>query len=404
MSLSPEEDYERLTGAVAGESLPVAVVDLDAVDANVERLLGPVRAANKTLRIASKSVRCVELLRHIMALDAAVFRGVMSFKVDEAKHLVASGFDDVFVAYPSASLRDAETLASLAATNTVSIAVDDAEHLAVLGPAGAERGVEIPVVIDVDMSLRWLGDQVHLGVRRSPIADVDAVLALARRIRDTAGVRLYGVMGYEAQIAGMTDDSPFGRLLNLPKRGIKKLSRGPVERLRARIAEVLRADGFELAMFNGGGSGSVHWASAEDALTEVTAGSGFLDSHLFDYYRALDLVPAVFFAVQAVRRPAPGVVTCHGGGYVASGEAGRDRLPRPYLPAGLELFDLEGAGEVQTPLRLPAGMTVALGDPIFFRHAKAGELAEHFAQYVFVRGDRIVKRAPTYRGEGCVFL
>ncbi len=401
MSLSPAEDYRRLKAAVAGEALPVAVVDLDAVDANVARLVAPVRAANKHLRIASKSVRCVALLKHIMGLDD-VFRGVMGFKVDEAAHLVAAGFDDVFVAYPSMAERDAETLASLAPR--VSIAVDDAEHVARHGRAGAAAGVEIPLVIDVDMSLRWLGDRVHLGVRRSPIADVDAVRALAANIRDTPGVKLHGVMGYEAQIAGMTDASPYSRLLNLPKRGIKQLSRGPVARLRRDIAEALRADGHAITIFNGGGSGSVHWATAEDALTEVTAGSGFLDSHLFDYYRALELRPAVFFGVQAVRRPAPGIVTCHGGGYVASGEAGRDRLPRPYLPAGLELFDLEGAGEVQTPLSVPAGVEVALGDPIFFRHAKAGELAEHFAEYVFVRGDRIVERAPTYRGEGRTFL
>lgn len=401
MSLSPAADYQRLTKAVARESLPVAVVDLDAVEANVERLVAPVRAANKRLRIASKSVRCVALLRHIMGLDP-VFAGVMSFKVDEAAHLVAAGFDDVFVAYPSMTGRDAERLAELAPK--VSIAVDSTEHVAHHGRAGAARGVEIPLVIDVDMSLRWLGDRVHLGVRRSPVAEVDAVLTLARAIRDTAGVRLYGVMGYEAQIAGMTDASPYSRLLNLPKRGIKQLSRGPVARLRRAIAEALSADGHTIAVFNGGGSGSVHWATGEDALTEVTAGSGFLDSHLFDYYRALDLRPAVFFGVQAVRRPAPGIVTCHGGGYVASGEAGRDRLPRPYLPAGLALFDLEGAGEVQTPLRVPDGVEVRLGDPVFFRHAKAGELAEHFAEYLFVRGDRIVERAPTYRGEGCAFL
>src|SRR5207244_2558454 len=125
-----------------------------------------------------------------------------------------------------------------------------------------------------------------------------------------------------------------------------------------------------------GGTGSLAWSAKDPSLTEVTAGSGFLDSLLFDYYRDLSLAPAALFALQVVRRPSPGIVTCHGGGYVASGAPGPDRLPRPWLPAGLELLGLEGAGEVQTPLRLRAGAAPRLGDPVFFRHAKAGELAE----------------------------
>jgi D-serine deaminase-like pyridoxal phosphate-dependent protein len=70
----------------------------------------------------------------------------------------------------------------------------------------------------------------------------------------------------------------------------------------------------------------------------------------------------------------------------------------------MQLLPLEGAGEVQTPLRLPAGVELALGEPVFFRHAKAGELAEHFNEYLLVRGDRIEARIPTYRGLGRCFL
>ena len=144
--------------------------------------------------------------------------------------------------------------------------------------------------------------------------------------------------------------------------------------------------------------------AAEAPITEVAAGSGFLASHLFDRYRDITLEPAACFALQAVREPAAGFVTCLGGGLVASGAAGVDRLPVPYLPPGLRLTGAEGAGEVQTPLRVPEGVRVALGSPVFFRHAKAGELAEHFNEYLLVRGDRVVGRARTYRGEGKAFL
>jgi D-serine deaminase-like pyridoxal phosphate-dependent protein len=174
--------------------------------------------------------------------------------------------------------------------------------------------------------------------------------------------------------------------------------------VRAAVASALREAGLPPVLFNGGGTGSVAACAHEAALTEVTVGSGFVDSHLFDGYRGLGLEPAAYFALSVVRRPSSRLVTCHGGGYVASGAAGRSRLPIPALPPGLSLLSLEGAGEVQTPLELDRGVELALGDPVFFRHAKAGELAEHFPEYLLVRGDRIEGRAPTYRGLGQCFL
>jgi D-serine deaminase-like pyridoxal phosphate-dependent protein len=67
------------------------------------------------------------------------------------------------------------------------------------------------------------------------------------------------------------------------------------------------------------------------------------------------------------------------------------------------LLAAEGAGEVQTPVRVPAGLHLELGAPVIFRHAKAGELAERFDHYLLVRGDRVVERVPTYRGQGGCF-
>jgi D-serine deaminase-like pyridoxal phosphate-dependent protein len=96
--------------------------------------------------------------------------------------------------------------------------------------------------------------------------------------------------------------------------------------------------------------------------------------------------------------------TCLGGGYVASGSAGTEKLPRPYLPDGAALLPLEGAGEVQTPVRYRGPERLALGDPIFMRHSKAGELCEHFNTLLLVMAGRVVGEVPTYRGEGQVFL
>jgi D-serine deaminase-like pyridoxal phosphate-dependent protein len=98
------------------------------------------------------------------------------------------------------------------------------------------------------------------------------------------------------------------------------------------------------------------------------------------------------------------VATALGGGYLASGAAGPDRAPEPYLPAGLRLDPLEGAGEVQTPLIGAPARPLKLGDRVYMRHAKAGELCERFDSLYLVSGGEIVNQVPTYRGEGRCFL
>ena len=365
-------DYERLRRALDGEPLPAALVDLDALEANADRIAAQARRLGVSLRIASKSVRSPDLLKLLQQRTGA--RGLMTYSAAESAFLAGQGFEDLLLAYPT--LRDRE---SLEASGAIA-AVDCVEQVEALG--------RVPMVIDVDMSLRALG--LHLGVRRSPLRTADEVVALARRIPD-----FRGVVAYEAQVAGLPDFVPGSRARTLALKLLKARSRRDVARRRAEIARALEAAGLKPRLFNGGGTGSLAGSAPEPALTEVTAGSGFLASHLFDHLDGLPLRPALWFAVQATRRPAPGVVTCAGGGIVASGVAGPDRLPKPSLPEGLELLPMEGAGEVQTPVK---GFRGALGDPIFFRPAKAGEPAERFDSYLLVRGDAVVGRAKTYRG------
>ena len=400
----PEDDrWARYKHAIAGEPFPVALVDLDALEVNARRLFAPIRAAGKRARLASKSVRCPELLARIAALAGDLFVGYMTYTAAETAFLAGAGVRDLLLAYPTVNARDARLIAGANRSATAAIVVDTAAQLPVLAEAARAEGTRIPIVIDVDMSWRPLGG-MHLGVRRSPLRDPEAVVSLAREIADDPALRFHGVLGYEAQLAGLPDRLPFRAWQNPVKRAVKRGSQSAITAIRARVALALDRAGLAPAIVNGGGTGSVDWSSTDPALTEVTVGSGFLCSHLFDGYRGLELEPALAFALQVVRRPAPGLVTCHGGGWIASGAAGADRLPQPTWPLHCKLLPGEGAGEVQTPVVVPASVELALGDPIFFRPAKAGELAEHVTEYVLVRGDRIVGRAPTYRGLGQCFL
>ena len=399
-------DWAAMRSALAGERLPAAFVDLDALDRNVDRISAAFAGSGKTLRIASKSVRCVAVMRRILERGGEGYRGVMGFTAEEGTFLVEEGFDDVLVAYPTVQPAALDLLAGAAAKGaTVSIVVDSEAHLEALARAGRDAGVAMRAIVELDVSYRPLGDRIHIGSRRSPVRRPERVLALARAARGIEGVRVAGLMGYEGHIAGLTDDNPFQKALNPVVRVIKRLAIPAVADLRRRTLDLLRAEGVDLEVVNGGGTGSVATTAREAAVTEVTAGSGFLCPHLFDYYTNLDLEPAAFYALEVCRTSDAGFVTCAGGGYVASGPPGWDRAPLPWRPEGIRFVPAEGAGEVQTPLVLPEGAPpLELGDPVVLRHSKAGELAERFRTYLLLRDGRIVDRVPTYRGQDRCFL
>jgi D-serine deaminase-like pyridoxal phosphate-dependent protein len=188
----------------------------------------------------------------------------------------------------------------------------------------------------------------------------------------------------------------------LAVRGMQALSARELAGRRAAIVEAVTAVA-PLEFVNGGGTGSVERTAAEPAVTEVAAGSGLYSPTLFDGYRAFRARPAAFFALPVTRLPAPGVVTVAGGGWIASGPPGRDRVPTPTYPAGLSWLPSEGAGEVQTPLRGPGTAGLRLGDRVWFRHAKAGELCEHVDVLHTLSGEALTGAVRTYRGEGHAF-
>jgi D-serine deaminase-like pyridoxal phosphate-dependent protein len=393
--------WEDLKLAITGERLPCAVVDQGALDRNVEQVAALVRAHGKRIRIATKSIRSPALVERVVERGGDGFVGLMTYSAAETAWWAARGVRDLLLAYPTVQPRDLEHLVDCARRGaTAAVVVDCTEQVDALAARARADAVTLPIVIDIDMSYRPAS--LHIGVRRSPLRDVDEIVELAVRIAETKGLRFHGLMGYEAQIAGLGDRGVGWR--GPAFRFIKRRSGADVARSRAAVVDALRARGLVPEVFNGGGSGSLRSSLEEAALTEVTAGSAFLCSHLFDHYASIEFEPAAYFALQVVRRAAADIVTCHGGGWIASGAAGEDRLPIPVLPRGLTLLSMEGAGEVQTPVRVPTSVSLALGDPVFFRHAKAGELAEHVTEYLVVHDGRVVERAPTYRGLGLCWL
>jgi D-serine deaminase-like pyridoxal phosphate-dependent protein len=404
-----DADLDRLERATASLDPPFAVVDLEAFWANAADMER--RAAPLPIRLASKSVRCRALQERVLARPG--FQGTLAFTLPEALWLAGHGFEDLVVAYPTADRRALRELVQLTAERPetrVSIMVDSLAHLDLLDAAVGGRvdaaRAPVRVCLELDAGLWLLGGRVRVGVKRSPVHTPAQAAALARALVGR-GVRLVGLMAYEAHIAGLGDlpagQGPGPRLNALAVRLLQAASARELAARRAAAVAAVRAVA-PLELVNGGGTGSLESTAREAAVTEVSAGSGLYGPALFDTYRAFTPRPAALFALPLVRRPAPGVLTALGGGYLASGPADAARLPRPFLPAGLRLDRREGAGEVQTPLLGAPARTLAVGDRVWMRHAKAGELCEHFDRLFLVDGDRVVEEVPTYRGEGRCFL
>ncbi len=391
--------YDSYKQAFRDVSLPAAWVDLDFLDQNIRDILA--RAKSTPIRLASKSIRCRYILDYILKSNEQ-FRGIMCYHPREAAFLASHGMDDLLIAYPS-MCKDSLKAACHAAANgtTIYFMVDSAAHVQVIDQLAREAGIVAKLCLDLDMSVDFPG--LYFGVYRSPIRDAQAAVDLYRSIKPFKNTELCAVMGYEAQIAGVGDNVPGKFLENQVIKQLKARSIPILAQRRAETVAALKNEGANIALVNGGGTGSIESTIAEEAVTEVTVGSGFYSPHLFDYYSHFRHLPAAGFAIEVTRQARKHIYTGGSGGYIASGAVNDLKAPKPYLPAKIKTIKNEGFGEVQSPL-IYKGKDLMVGDPVFLRHCKAGELCERFNELHLIRDKKIIDNVPTYRGEQQCFV
>lgn len=383
-----------------GRPMPYAYLDLDLMWENIQQIRA--QAGTKTIRLATKSLRSVAIIKRILAVGP-IFQGLMCYHPQEAVYLVKHNLDDLLLGYPIWNEADIAAIARATAEGArITLMVDSPEHVDQIDRIAQRYDVMIPLCLDIDMSTSF--PSLHFGVWRSAVRTTTQLRPILERIEASSNVKLDGLMGYEAQIAGVGDNAPGHGTRNAVIQFLKRRSLTEIAERRAELVAAIRDFGFPLRFVNGGGTGSISTTRQEEAVTEITVGSGFYAPTLFDNYRDFHFQPAAGFAIEIVRQPSPTLYTCLGGGYVASGAAGADKLPQPYLPTGCKLDLLEGAGEVQTPIRYSGPLALNLGDPIFMRHSKAGELCERFKQLALITDGEIVEEVRTYRGDGQSFM
>lgn len=397
-----KRDYSYYNSILKGKHWPCAILDLDILEYNTHEILGEVES--KKIRIASKSIRSIEVLKKIISIKPEAFSGIMAFTIDEAFFLAENGFKDILVGYPTMQLGNIKKVADFLKKGVqVTLMVDLVEHIEAINEIGKEQDVIFPICLDIDMSVQFPG--IYFGVLRSSLNRKEALPPILSKLATSQYVKVIGLMGYEAQIAGVGDRKKGEIIVNsivrlLKKKSIKKIAK----RRHYFVNEIERFTGNSLKIVNAGGTGSINSSKNEEWVNEITVGSGFFSPSLFDYYKEFRYKPALFYAIEISRNPKDNVWTASGGGYIASGSVGKDKSPTPYLPMEIHLYKNEGVGEVQTPFKYKGDEKLKLGEPIFFRHAKAGELCERFNELIVLSNGEIVNHFRTYRGEGKSFL
>lgn len=378
--------------------MPYAFIDLDVMEENTKQLL--IRSQNKLVRLATKSIRCRTILDRLLK-ESDQIQGFMCFTAPEAVWLSEQGYDDLLIAYPTVHPKHLEAVAQeVKKGKRIYLMTDRPEHLHRINAAATKLDTCLLVCLDLDMSSKFPG--IHFGVHRSSVDSVEDCKQYLNAFKDCPNIALKGIMGYEAQIAGLGDNVRGQAVMNNIIRRLKSRSIKEIRKRRQEVVKLVKAAGHTLDFVNGGGTGSLESTCQEEWVTEVTIGSGFYTSTLFDSYLKFRHLPAAAYAIEVVRKPEEHIYTCLGGGYVASGSVGTDKAPSVYLPEGANLTKNEMAGEVQTPIVYKG--TLDIGDPVFMRHSKAGELCERFNTLYLISKGKIVDEVMTYRGEGKSFL
>ncbi len=380
---------------------PSAWLDLDALDKNIA--LVNAKTASVNLRIATKSIRSLAVLNYIKE-KTPNYIGLMSYSAEESAYLLEHGFDNVLCAYPTFDKDNiAKTFAYTEQGASMVWMVDRIEQWQLLDQLAKQHDTKISVCLDINMSMPL--PMLYFGTKRSALMSKKQLKKLLKNANQFTHSQVVGVMGYEAQIAGLPEHIPNKAMLTPAIKALKARSKKQVSKRRGTLVKWLKKMGYELQLVNGGGSGSMEFTCSQPEISEITVGSAYYYPALFSYMDSMtEFTPSAGFVLQVTRQPEKDVVTCHGGGFVASGSVGVDKSPVVHYPNNLQILDDEGFGEVQTPMQATDGnLTVELGDYVWCRHAKAGELCEHFNQLSVYRDSELTDEWLTYRGDGKAF-
>ncbi|MFZ2005108.1 MAG: DSD1 family PLP-dependent enzyme [Stellaceae bacterium] len=262
---------------------PALVIDLDAFERNLKRLVDRTAGRGVRLRPHAKTHKCAVIALKQMELGAV---GVCCQKVSEAEALVYGGVKDVLVTNEIVGKTKLRRLMGLAGSARIATCADDPAQVAALDDAAGEAGIALPVHVEVNM-----------GGNRCGVEPGEPALALARQIMDARHLSFAGLQAYHGSAQ---------HLRTWEER--QKAIAGAVEKATA-TRDLLARNGIECANITGAGTGTFEFETGSGVYTELQCGSYiFMDA---DYGRNLDrdgattraFEPSLFVWATVMSRP-----------------------------------------------------------------------------------------------------
>lgn len=279
---------------------PGVVIDVDVMEANLQRMADAARKAGVALRPHIKTHKSPWIAHRQLALGAA---GVTVAKLGEAEVMIHAGITDILIAYPLVGEHKLRRLAGLLHHAQITVALDSVEVAEPLSRLGESLGRPIPVYIDVDTGLKRIG---------LPAASPE-VVELGRRLHQLPGIRVTGVMTHGGHVNAARSPQEQEALALAQARAL-------VETARA-----LRQAGVPVQHVSPGSTPSARYELQVDGVTEIRPGTYvFYDANCVDQWTATVEQCAARIVATVVSRPAPDRAVIDAGSKTISPEPRRD--------------------------------------------------------------------------------
>ncbi len=246
--------------SLADVDTPALIIDLDRLDANIERMMAAAHAAGVRVRPHAKAHKTLQIAHRQMIAGAI---GVCCQKIGEAEVFLGGGIRDVLITNEVVGVRKLRRLAQLAkmfADSRLGVCVDDAGVVRQLSLICGEEDASLDVYVELDV-----------GQNRAGVASAEDAVELAREVMLHPRLTLMGLQAY----AGSAQH----------RRGVPE-RREAARRAAEKAAEAraaLRAAGLPCEIVTGGGTGTFLYDAQSKVYDEIQPGSfAFMD---FDYAR-----------------------------------------------------------------------------------------------------------------------
>jgi D-serine deaminase-like pyridoxal phosphate-dependent protein len=228
---------------------PQLLLDLDIVDANLQRMFDAGKQRGVNVRTHFKSLKCGGLARYIQARGGATF---LAAKLNEAEVLADAGITDILIANQLVNPHKMTRLANLAKRVQLRVCVDQVENIDDLSRAmsSVESGATLGVLVEVD-----------IGMARCGVLPGDAAVALAQRIQKSPALRFDGLQGYDGHLQLIAD----------PKERRAKAVQSLEQLVGTR--RIIEKAGIPVRIVTGAGTGTWEFVAGYEGVTEIQPGS-----------------------------------------------------------------------------------------------------------------------------------